>query len=360
MKFPWLTSLLAFSTKKSTPKLAELSVRPFEAAKDQDQLQYICRNVYGGTDYLPDQASELEQDLYCSFQALTGKQPLDDEKEETILLAVANLRALNDKTGWLEAVRVNEDYRGQGLATRLLQDLVTRVGAREKEYERILSVTIESNLVMQRVFQRLGMKQASKIKMTQFVEIVKLPGYASGGTEEPCQHLLDALDITHLVPAEAKNFNLWQPVTDAASLEQHLEHTSSTGLMPGVWKLMGPKTPLLMESMREGLVFALKGPSGDSIDAVMALVRDKPLSSLKSPWVLCVAGSEELQLYSALFCACFSHDIQKKLKEDVCVDGDAGFGVVFDGRIALQPSLAAKLPLRDDEAIVYSVDCKKE
>lgn len=368
MKLAGIASFaLAFAAQRDPSNMSHrenlsVSIRPYVHSKDFEQVKHICRNVYGGTDYLPSEAADLEKDPTCSFLALT-KKPHSDSPDETVL-AVANLRELDPQTGWLEAVRTNEEFRGQGWATHLIKNMLETTASKEKGYKRVLSMTIEINLVMQRVFDRLGMTHDSTIRMSDVAAISEVPGYRIKGDNVPCQNLLDALNITSLVPKEAKDTQMWQPVSDRDVLEQNLNRLTCTGKMPGLWKLMSPATtPMLQESIEQGLAFALETPGKDGVEAVMALVRDPQNPELKSPWVLCVAGSAELHLYSALWHACFSTDVQEKMKQGMDAKhqlpeskSDVGLVVVFDDTIPVSEGLAAKLPLRRDKAIVYSAD----
>ena len=366
------------------------TIRPFDSSKDYDQLAEICRNVFRGTDYLPSQAKSLEQNPLCQFQVLVSKEEAldtdpankqhDDQHrhEREKLLAVANLRSLNKQVGWIEAVRTCEQNRSRGLATLLLRDLLFRVAAKEECYRTVMTCTIESNTAMQRVFHRLQMEEIGRLAVSDFIEIAKLPGYPAKDTSTPARNLLDALNIRQLVPQEAKQVQ-WKVVQDAKELDSLLQQvsanhdTTSAGWMPGIWKCMGSKTPQLQDSLERGLVFAMEEDDDDdstihTAAAVMALVQDKPMDSLKSPWVLCLAGSSEIHLFAALWYASTSEKLQAKLLEPIImtttgsdnhssVEKEAGFVVSLDASINLSKELLMKFPLRQqDDPLIYAID----
>ncbi|CAB9498646.1 expressed unknown protein [Seminavis robusta] len=354
-----------------------LRIRPFNSTTDLEPLKIICQSVFRGTDYLPAEARLYEEDPACDFQVLVV-----ESSQETllVLLAVANLRSLSPQIGWLEAVRTNQEHRNQGYATRLISTMLLEQKDRrpqlKQRYKKIMACTIRSNTAMQRVFERVGMQQSAVIRMSDFRTIAKLPGYRIKEAGVPCQHLLDALGMTPQIPKEAKQ-QCWEPILDTASLQQQLEQVSlnNSGVMPGVWKVMSPETPLLQESLQFGLVYSLRRPGSHSnadtttSEAIMALVRDKPMPSLKSSWVLCLAGANETHLYAALWHACFSKRIQETLLQHNTLTANVseekgggdeesavGFMVAIDGRIISLKTgvLEAKFPLLEEATMVYS------
>lgn len=315
----------------------EWTTRPFHPNLNKNLME-MCKNTFGGNDYLPKMASTYTKDPNCHFQALI-------HVDSDTCAAVANMRMLNENTGWLEAVRTSEQYRNKGLAFRLLQSMV--VDAADMGYTQVLSCTIKSNVAMRRVFDKLQMTELTRIQMIQFDALKALPGWAANSTT-PCQHLLESLDIQHLVSESART-SKWSPVRSASHLERILQDIQSRGgcgLMVGVYEVLGGMR--LQESLDEQLVFSL---DDHEHPAVMVFARDERIASLKSNWSLSLAGTHDEHLQAALWHAC-SPAIQAKLtrgtEEDV-----AGFTVALEGVIPTDGPLCSALPLSEDACYVY-------
>jgi len=316
----------------------EWQMRPYNPSRDQSRLEEMCRNNFGGNDYLPKMALTFEKDPNCHFQTLA-------RVNDNACAAVANMRMLNQNMAWLEAVRTCENYRNQGLAHRLLQCMI--VDAVDMGYKQVLSCTIASNTAMRRVFDKLQMKELTHIQMIKFDALRALPGWAAND-DAPCQHLLDSLDIQHLVSASARE-SQWSVVKSTSELERILQEIQSKGgcgLMPGIYEVIGGQRA--QESIEQQLVFSLQ----DHVNpAVMVFQRDERISSLKSNWSLSLAGTHDEHLQAALWHAC-SPEIQCKLTHKTDEDV-AGFTVAFEGVIPTDGPLCSTLPLTDDMCHVY-------
>lgn len=316
----------------------EWNVRPYCPKRDRKDLEEICRNTFGGSDYLPKMAATYADDPNSHFQALIHS----NDAKNSRLAAVANMRMVNQKTGWLEGVRTSEDYRNKGLAFRLLQSLLKDAGA--MNYEQVLSCTVESNVAMRRVFEKLQLKELTQIQMIKFDALRSLTGW-NANDAQPCQHLIDSLDIEHLISKSARE-SKWSVIESKAQLEKILDTIRARGgcgLMPGLYEVIDGHC--LQDCMAEQLVLSLED------EAVMVLLRDKRISTLKSNWSLCLAGTHDKHLQSALWHAC-SPELQSKLTRGMG-ERTTGFTVAFDGAIPTNGALCSALPLTDDTCFVY-------
>jgi len=84
--------------------------------KDYNDLLDISKDIWGGTDYLPQIFHQWVDDIGFFLGAYT---------ENDKLVGCAKLSVLFDGTGWLEGLRVHKDYRnlgiGKELASRILK-----------------------------------------------------------------------------------------------------------------------------------------------------------------------------------------------------------------------------------------------
>jgi len=338
--------LQAVSTRQPKPRLCSTSlsdnewkVRPFHPSTDQSSLEEMCRNTFGGSDYLPKMALNYVKDPNSYFQAIC---PID----ENACAAVANMRMLNKNTAWLEAVRTLESYRNNGLAFRLLQSMLR--DATEMGLECVCSCTVQSNKAMRRVFEKLGMTELTRIQMIKFDSLRSLPGWAAND-EASQQHLLASLDIQHLVSesARASKISTVQSYAELQSILRDIQSRGGCGLMPGIYEVIDGR---LRESLAQQLVFSLHDASGGP--AVMAFQRDKRISTLKSNWSMSVSGTLDEHLQAALWHAC-SPTVQSKLSHGTD-DDVSGFTLAFDGAIATDGPFCSALPLTEDTCFVYS------
>ena len=318
--------------------LHEWEVRPFEPSRDQSDLEQMCRNTFGGSDYLPKMALTYDKDPNCHFQVLA-------RADDGTCAAVANMRMLNRKMAWLEAVRTSENCRNKGLAYRLLRSMLHHaVGL---GYEQVLSCTIASNTPMRRVFDKLQMTELTQIQMIKFDALRALPGWAANDTQ-PCQHLLESLDIENLVSetARASKWSIVQSPSELEAILQDIQARGGCGLMPGIYEVIDGHR--VQESIDQQLVLSLQDSKNQ---AVMVFLRDMRISSLKSNWSLSLAGTHDEHLQAALWHAC-SSEIQSKLAQGTD-DNAAGFTVAFEGVIPIDGPFCSALPLTEETCFVY-------
>ena len=79
--------------------------------EDYDDIADICKDIWGGTDYLPEIFHKWVDDKGLFLGAVdtdTGK-----------VIGTDKYSVLYDGTGWLEGLRIHKDYRGQGIGKEI-------------------------------------------------------------------------------------------------------------------------------------------------------------------------------------------------------------------------------------------------
>lgn len=119
---------------------------------DYGDILDICKDIWGGTDYLPHIFHKWVDDkgfflgAYTSFGKLVG---------------CAKLSFLSDGTGWLEGLRVHKDYRnlgiGKELAKRILE--IAKENLKENKINKIAFATHSSNVESISINTKLGFKK---------------------------------------------------------------------------------------------------------------------------------------------------------------------------------------------------------
>ena len=303
----------------------------------------MCKDVWNGTDYLPDVAQTFEEDPTCDFIIM--------EHSKTKDMVAAGNRRIFDEVGnsmWIEALRVSSQWKGRGLATEAMRVLRQRsVDAGAKE---ILFCTENNNHAMRRVFEKVGvdMFHTHTVLCGAFDELALLPGWSPdpikqsdcGGVE--AEHILKALDVEHLVSEKARS-ETWttvQSVEEFQSILATLRDHGRSGHLPGLGKLHW-MSDNLKSSIRKGMVRALTKSNGDP-PALVAFVKEKRIENF-------IRSSE----YACSIVATSSHDFDAAMWE-ACreeylsnLDGNPAFGILVDGHIPCTAgSLMEKLPFR--------------
>lgn len=92
----------------------ELEFRKLEH-KDYDQVYDICKDIWEGTDYLPQVFHKWVDDKGLFLAAI--------DKEKNKIVGLDKYSILYDGSGWLEGLRVHKDYRGLKIGKRLAYKL---------------------------------------------------------------------------------------------------------------------------------------------------------------------------------------------------------------------------------------------
>ena len=390
------TSTHSFSATKTTMTAPSscYHVRPYDPSRDQATLEDICKNVYGGTDYLPKMAIKYVNDDSCSFLALATKpgdnpqqQSQGDEEDDDTIVAVANYKRLPaQNAAWIEAVRTHPDYRNQGCSSKLLKSIVEL--AKEEDSKKsssnsqsstdILTCTIKSNKGMQRVFEKLGFIQTNKLSMT-FGALRQLPGWHAKHdsiAQANAKPLLDALNLRHLLSKDVMSIpaSSWSTITTEEQLLEQLDvmqrDGGTCGFLPGLHEYIvpGPNRVDLKKSLEQGLVLSLSYTldkeasgcdEGDSATAnegtiekaLLAFTQDERISSLNSKWVCSISAYSTVAFDAALYFAHSSEIAQRMNGKDEAIP----FCLTFDDAVPVEEgTVAFALPRDDDECLVFS------
>jgi RimJ/RimL family protein N-acetyltransferase len=123
-------------------------VRP----SDHEAILEISKHIWDGQDYLPSVVDEWLKDPNSHTYGVEFNNRL---------VAIANLRVIEEgKTGWMEGLRVHQNYRGKGYADALTRHLIEKgeqLGVHRLRYtavtENEASLKIASNYAFSKVFE---------------------------------------------------------------------------------------------------------------------------------------------------------------------------------------------------------------
>lgn len=79
--------------------------------EDYDDIAAICKNIWGGTDYLPELFHTWVDDKGLFLGAV--------DTETNKVIGTDKYSVLYDGSGWLEGLRTHKDYRGRGIGKEL-------------------------------------------------------------------------------------------------------------------------------------------------------------------------------------------------------------------------------------------------
>jgi GNAT superfamily N-acetyltransferase len=364
----------------------ETYVRYFDSARDQNQLEMICRHVFQGNDYLPRLAKKLENDEMSQFYVLARQKRVGDRNndivdehqlQDEVMLACANLRTLSDQDSWLEAVRTAPEYRNQGYARKLLETILYHLHPQRNLY----TCTVASNTPMIRVFEKLQMQFVSNIHLLEWSILLRIPGWKS--TDTTASNPLNLLQGLGLSPSQFQDDNNeksfhWQSVSTITEVEQALESIRSqggSGWIPALFEILSVRSPALQEALQNQMIWRRRRQRPtprqplpqqfDDHDCLIAFVRDPRIQSLRSPWVLCISGTKEEHVRSAVEYGCHS-DMQRQLltlqhrhgsdNNAVAQEGEnaVGFALAVDGTISKEGEFMKCLPWGKDPCVVYT------
>jgi GNAT superfamily N-acetyltransferase len=282
------------------------SIRPYSSVTDDQNLREMCKDVWGGTDYLPETASSYENDPACQFLVL-------EDQASGSLAAAGNLRAIDPSKGisyWIEAIRVSPSFEGRGVGTGLVRELCKR--ARDKGALEILSSTIDANRAMQAIFGKpeIDLVPVSGFRCPDWDKLENLHGWNTSDEKEP-QNLLEVLGAKDLSSNDAKFSRTWDVIETYAELRAVLKRMNRSGSTIG--HLPSIANPVfvsddLRDSLRRGLVRKLRNadePDDDSKPCVFGIFRDRSMSpGLKSQYVCSIVATSREDFEAAVWEAC--------------------------------------------------------
>lgn len=123
--------------------------------EDYQDICDICKNIWDGTDYLPDVFHHWVDDNGGFFGIV--------EKATNKVVGVDKFSVLLDGTGWLEGLRVHPDYRGKGLS-KVLTDHVITVARRELDAGRVARLAFSTHITSK---ESIGLMTARNFTLKQ-------------------------------------------------------------------------------------------------------------------------------------------------------------------------------------------------
>ncbi|HXW36327.1 MAG TPA: GNAT family N-acetyltransferase [Nitrososphaerales archaeon] len=121
-------------------------------ASDKEPLMSFIKDVWGGTDYIP----EVWDDWLRSKDGVMNVMTVDG-----VPMGMNRMRFMEDGSAWLEGVRIHPDYRGRGLASRLGRASMKE--ARSKGVERFRLATGSRNRAAQRQIAKMGFIETARL-----------------------------------------------------------------------------------------------------------------------------------------------------------------------------------------------------
>lgn len=213
--------------------LAQLpTFRAYREIDDRGQIVEMCKNVFGGADYIPHVLKAYGEDPSCFPRVATiGSK----------VVAFCNLRILENDDDHqdvylLEAVRVAESERGKGFGNFVVEETLrgfSKAVQPRNAYThldkqvRLLSVTVLSNLRMQKIFEKTGWTPCGVVHLWpshSAVEGIKKSGIDFEG------RLLEVLKVTEFIPEHAlAAVTQWRQTTSPAEILQVLRQLRRAG-----------------------------------------------------------------------------------------------------------------------------------
>lgn len=160
---------------------SSLLIEAYDADTHHAGIEEICKNVYGGTDYLPALIQKWKEEgdhLLVACGRLPA--PASPPSADSTVLAVGGARGHGD-TFWIYGLRTHEAARGRGLATQILKVLQRRLHDPARPAQ-LLSATIAINTPMRRVFRRLGWAETHRLFVFPPWERTRALDAANGGS----------------------------------------------------------------------------------------------------------------------------------------------------------------------------------
>ena len=79
---------------------------------DYEEVKEMCKDIWDGSDYMPlvfhDWVDDEKGEFFCII-----------DKAKNKIAGISKFSILPEHMGWLEGLRVHEEYRGQKLARRI-------------------------------------------------------------------------------------------------------------------------------------------------------------------------------------------------------------------------------------------------
>lgn len=105
--------------------------------EDYDDVLEMCKDIWGGTDYLPSVLNSWINDKEGIFIAAV-------DTDTNKVIGTDKYSILSDGTGWLEGIRVHKDYRGRKIA-KLLTEKVLECAKKDLKYGKINKIAFSTH-----------------------------------------------------------------------------------------------------------------------------------------------------------------------------------------------------------------------
>ncbi len=120
---------------------------------DQAQINALCNTIWDGHDYLPG--------VFSSWVRSPNHTVLGIFKEDELVATCTLERIPDTRIGWIEALRVKEGHRGQGLGSRIVSALVDV--ARQNGVRTLWYATGNKNNESQTIAKKTGFRVATTV-----------------------------------------------------------------------------------------------------------------------------------------------------------------------------------------------------
>lgn len=200
--------------------------------EDYDDILELCKDIWEGTDYLPEIFHKWVDDNGLFLGAV--------DTATNKVIGTDKYSLLHDGTGWLEGLRTHKDYRGRGIGKKLALKL----------FEKALS-DLENNTINKIAFsthissvESIGMMKQLNFKLEQEYIFVDKPYGAAGSS----------LDI--------RDFSVegWSPSFEEFKGLAYLSRRDN--LLPFVFYFQEPTPELHQELINEGCFITINGHRG--------------------------------------------------------------------------------------------------
>ncbi|KAB8142063.1 GNAT family N-acetyltransferase [Chloroflexia bacterium SDU3-3] len=201
-------------------QITPLSFRPAREG-DREAVFAMVATVWGGTDYIP---SIWDAWLHAEDgPMLVGT--LGDERP----VALCKLTGLTPAEDWLEGVRVDPAFRGQGFARAMIRHAIA--AARERGKRTLRYQTDESNTTMHRLAEELGFTLSNRPRWWVGAPVLGEPAFRPLGPERLPQ-LLAEIAASPLLRQTSGLFSVsW---TAYELTEQQLRQRLAAGQVVGI------------------------------------------------------------------------------------------------------------------------------
>lgn len=122
--------------------------------EDYDDIVDISRDIWDGTDYLPQVFHDWVEDKGVFLGGI--------DSETNKVIAVDKFTYLHDGTGWLEGLRVHRDYRGKKIGKKITVELLDKAkeALHKGEVNKIAFSTHIGNIESKTMLEKMGFKVA--------------------------------------------------------------------------------------------------------------------------------------------------------------------------------------------------------